>query len=189
MHFSKKGALAVIALASLAALAATPASAQGLVGQSVELQYLYPTTGNVYENDGVQTVTPSGVTFNSFGEVFTTVGPSTIDLTTSVNNAFTGTDFNGVEISEIGGSPNIITGVSIDPSSTEPGFDLSRVTFDGTDVYLNLQGLVANTDHAIVDLTFGPSSVPEPSQYASMGLGAFCLMGMMLVARKRRNLA
>ncbi len=193
MIIKSTGTMLAIGALFLMGMSAVPARAD-FMGQSVELQYLYPSSSSVYENDGTEIVTPGGVTFTSFEEIQTLVTGSELAVT-NVGNGDTsfdsgdGVTFNGIELSEVGLSPDTITGVAIDPSNTVAGFDLTRVTFDGTDVFLNFQGLpLSTTDQMAVDVTFADSSsssAPEPATILLAGAGlAAAAFGRRLRSRK-----
>jgi hypothetical protein len=132
-----------------------------------------------------------GISFTSFGQIETTVTGAELVVTNvfGQNTTFINTAYNGIELSEVGGSPDPIIGVAIDPSTTVAGFDSSRISFDGTDVFLNFEGLpFGTTDQMDVDLTFADSSsssTPEPATIllASAGLAA-AAFGLRLRSEK-----
>ena len=178
MHISVKrvsrlASLSVAVLIGGGLTTARPAAAQDLNGQQVTVDYLFPSTGNLYENDGNGIVTPAGITFTSFGFVNTTAKPSEVDITFNGGAHFTNSSFNGPHLYEIGALPVSITGVTVDGATNVFGFDSSRVTFDSNGVYANLQGLSVDSGKTVrLNLSFGPSSVtPEGSSLAMMGLG------------------
>jgi len=115
--------------------------------------------------------------FDYFGIYTLTVNDSTILLDAHCGDgcSWAGNAFNGPVISDLSNSP--ITDVSIDASSTYAGFDASRLTFDGSHVYMNLQGLDAN---GILQLDL--TSVPEPG---TLGLLGVSLFGLGFGARRR----
>ncbi len=74
-----------------------------------------------------------------------------------------------------GGSP--ITGVTIAYNDIA-GFTASDITFDGTDVWLNLEGLTTTPGLDLqLDLQFANGTTPEPSSLTLMGVGALTLLG------------
>jgi hypothetical protein len=181
-----------LCLLLVVALVAVPALAQGLDGANVTVNYLYPEINDIYEVLGTGTVTSSGFTVNSFGQNDYTVYPNEITLTNvfGSNVTFTGADFNGYGlVVNSGGAP--ITGVTLTINNI-PGFGLSDVTFNGTNVWINLEGL---TDPYIdglngppdleIGLEFGSATVPEPSSLLLLGSGAIALLGF--ARRKMRS--
>jgi hypothetical protein len=179
-----------LCLLLLVALVAAPAFGQNLDGANVTVNYLYPEINDIYEVLGTGTVTSSGFTVNSFGQNNFTVFPTDLTLVNVAgeNITFTGADFNGYGVVvNSGGAP--ITGITLIVNNI-PGFNASDVTFDGTNVYVNLQGLV----DPYIDGTNGPpdleiglefgstGTVPEPSSLLLLGSGA---LGLLSFARRR----
>ena len=157
----------------LLAFSAVPASA-GLIGQSVRVDYLYPDQSSVLQVLGSGVVSAGGFTVNSFGQHNYTVTDAQITLQnvagTSIN--FLSNTFNGYELIETGGSPLAFTGVTVDAATNVSGFNASRVSFDATHVFLNMQDLTTqNQQKVVLNLQFGASSVPEPLSAGMVGLG------------------
>jgi hypothetical protein len=153
-------------------LSGIPAFAD-LNGANVTVNYLYPEQNNIYQVLGTGTVTPSGFTVNSFGQHDFTTYPTDLTLTnvTQGDITFTPADFNGYGL-VVNSGGSAITGITIGFNDIT-GFDLSRVTFDSTHVWINLQSLVTTPGKDLeLDLQFG--NVPEP--------GSIVLLGSALVA-------
>lgn len=172
----KRAALFLFLL--LFVLSGIPAFAD-LDGANVTVNYLYPEINDIYQVLGTGVVTPGGFTVNSFGQHDFTVFPGDLVLTnvagTDIN--FTAADFNGYGL-VVNSGGNAITGVTIGFNDIS-GFDLSRVTFDATDVWINLQGLTTTPGEDLqLDLQF----VPEPGSIALLGTGL--LAGFGVVKRK-----
>lgn len=186
MHRKTLVSRSTVALSiAMVALLAAPARA-GLLSQPVEVDYLFPTIGDVNPVLGTGTVTAGGFTVNSFGQHNYTVSDTQIVLQNVHGDdiSFTAADFNGYELIETGGSPAIISGFSVNAATNVTGFNSSRVTFDATHVWLNMQDLVTSAGQGVVlDLTFGTSTVPEPGSFAFVGLGAAALALMRRVFR------
>src|SRR5208283_515608 len=175
----------ILAAALVIAICAVPASA-GLIGQAVDVSYLYPDQSTVYRDLGSGTVTAGGFT-SSFGQHNYTVTDTQVTLKSIADgpDIFTNATFNGFELTETGGSPVTITGFTVDAATDVSGFSPLDVTFDSTHVWLNMQGLTTDTGQEVVlDLEFGPASVtPEPATFGFVGLG---LAAAALLRRLRR---
>ena len=157
----------------LLVLSALPASA-GLIGQPVTVDYLYPDQSTVLETLGSGTVTGLGFTVNSFGQHDVTVTDTQLILQNVADEtiSFTSAAFNGYEMIETGGSPVTITGFAVDGATDVSGFDASRVSFDGTHLFVNMNDLQTQAGQEVVlDLQFGGTSVPEPVSAGLVGLG------------------
>ena len=148
-----------------------------LNGATVTVNYLFPDINTIFETLGTGTVTGGGFTVNSFGQHDYTTFPTDITLTNvqGTDVFFLTASFNGYQlIVDSGGSP--ITGVTIAVNNV-PGFDASRITFDATDVWVNMQSLTTSPGLAWqLDLQFG--TVPEPGTLALMGTGFLGIIGI-----------
>ena len=197
----------------LALLAHAPAHAQSFSSQPVNVTYQTSNPGTTNfsfgAQSGTQTVTGTSTGCSFGGTVNTLVTPSQIVFTFPTSGTQFGTQsatfgagtffgtgtFNGCQVAETGVSPAIITGVSLNSASNLSGFNTSCISFTGTTVNANFQGLTfLSGSNVTLDLKFAPAAaapaaVPEPSSVASMGLGSVGLLGMVLLARKRRRAA
>lgn len=172
----------VFSLAIALFVFAGQAFAGSLDGDTVTVNYLYPDINTVYQVLGTGTVTPAGFTTNSFGQHNFTVYPSEITLTNVVGQDvnFLSASFNGYQMVNDTGSP-AITGVSV-AFSDVAGFSASDVSFDATDVWLNMQGLVTTPGLDIqLDLQFA-SATPEPGTLLLFGTA---LLGMAPLILRR----
>jgi hypothetical protein len=141
-----------------------------LIGQPIEVDYDDPTIGSVFATLGMGTVTTGGLTFGNPPMSTATSDYTVFGAQIVLENVFDDTlnygaaTFNGYVLTETGGSPAAITGVSIDSATNVSGFGSSDVSFDSTHVYLNMEDLhPAPTQEVVLDLNFTPiSSVPEP---------------------------
>ncbi len=173
-----KRAALLASLLLLFVLSGIPAFAD-LNGANVTVNYLYPEINDIYEVLGTGTVTPGGFTVNSFGQHDFTVFPGDLTLTNVAGEDinFTSADFNGYGV-VVNSGGTAISGVTIGFNDIS-GFDLTRVTFDATDVWVNLQGLTTTPGEDLqLDLQF----TPEPSSIALLGTGLIAALG---VARRK----
>ena len=194
--------VAALTALGLCALVTVPVHAQGLNSQPVNVSLRSGTsgaTGTVLSNDGTKTIIPAGVTFpNNFTFTSTLITPTQIRFTNTnpaiVSNSYSGgaVNFFGYAFSETGPSPVTITGFSIDPSTTVVGFTASRVSFDATDVFLDINSqfspLVIGGGQNITLNILTAAPVPEASTTVSLGLLlALGMGGMVVAARKKRQ--
>ncbi len=165
------------------------AQAQSLQGQDVRVDYLFDNQSTVYQTLGTQTVTASGVTYNSFGQTDYLVTPAQIKITDVFGSdiLFTPATFNGISATESGSTPSMITGVSIDAATNLTGFDTSRISFNSTQVFINLQSLTTTPETTVLlNLQFGRTpTTPEPGSMALLvGMG---ISGAGFLVRRKQS--
>ncbi len=174
----------------LAILVSTSSAHAQLLGQPIHLDYMYPTIGSFYENDGTQTVTSGGVTFVSLAaqgqSLFTKVTPSKIEITSNIAINFNSASFNGFHLYEVGASPTTISSVTIDSLTNEAGFDASRISFDATNIYINNEALRFDSGiNVTLDIGTRSTAVPEPGTF-SLFMGTGICSGSLLLRRRRQ---
>jgi uncharacterized protein YjbI with pentapeptide repeats len=172
-----------------AALALAGPAHAGLVGSTLSQAYYYPDIVTPYGSatslppsftvgageEGMVNV--EGVTFLhvDFSDAGLVVDFDTLLANPTWNNvAFNGLVFDGPALESI-------TGISLTGATQFPGFDLSRVTLDGTSLRLNFAGL-SYDDSTRIGLAF--ATVPEPETWALL-IAGFGMAGMAL--RRRRS--
>ena len=193
MHYRRtiNFGLALTGFLALTGAAARPASAQTLDGQPLHVTSNYPDISTVFADEGTQTVTSAsgaGYLVNDDFNIYVTPTQMTFDTYSGITVNFIPASFNGFALTETGAAPSVITGVSIDPATTESAFTTSDITFNSTSVAANFQGLqFTPNDKVVLDLTFGPTPVPETSTTISFGLLLALGLGGMVVAAKRKK--
>jgi hypothetical protein len=185
--------------AALVALVYGPIGASaGLLGDEVGLIDYFPDLSTVYVDDGTATVGP-GVEFPDAGQgIGDPIPYESVDVTDTqiilkelTDVFYSSTDppypvtFNGYVLTILSGAP--ITGVSVDPASTE---SVAAFSSTPTSVSINMKGIKIpfTGAEAIIDVTTA-TVVPESSTWAMMLLGFAGLAFAGWRARGRVRLA
>jgi hypothetical protein len=93
--------------------------------------------------------------------------------------------FNGFHIDDVNNTIPDFTSVTINSQTNMVGFDASRISFDANNIWVNWENLFFDaTTLVVLDITGGPSTVPEPSTFILLGAG---LGGLALLRRRAKK--
>jgi hypothetical protein len=175
--------IAILAML-LVSVAQAPATAN-FTGDSVNVQWLAPTTSSPLMDLGTQTITSAGNDYLFMGGSSTiTVTPDAIEIAKNTygSGTFSEAGFNGFAFQDLTNA--LIAGVTVDSSTSLSGFDSSRVTFTDDTIWVNLQGLTfVSGSSVMLDVSFA-DAVPEPAYYQ---LGALLAFGGLGALRLRKR--
>jgi len=175
----------ILSIAALCSLMASPASAASFVDDTFEGSYRFPTLDNTTRDGGTQTVDPIAEFTFLTGKInpTATITAANVLVTFEGDGKYKDADFSGILLRNISSS-NIASFVLV--SSTVVGFDQSRLSFTSDTLMLNLADLrIRSTDQISADVTFLPTTAPEPATWAMMVLG----LGAVGFAMRRRKKA
>ncbi len=168
---------------SVSALCAAPAMAAGLFGTTLQHNYYYPNLASVATFSGYFPATNVTVTAgvemplvaNSFSVDITN---TQLILTMTRNSAWDVRPFNGPVFDDLTNNVDPIISVTVNPATTMPGIDNSRVLWTADRFGVNWQGLSFSTgDIVVLDIVTG---VPAPGTAAAFGACG------LLATRRRR---
>jgi hypothetical protein len=175
----------------------TPVSVNAavLLGATVSGEYRFPDLGTPYPDADYNpqvfvvgagqesVITIEDVT--SFNIDFSDTALSIAFDTTLSSPQWNSQSFNGLVFTSA--AFNLLSGAAIDGTTNLIGFDAGRVTLDGDELRLNLQGL-GYDDDTVLALNFSSTAaaIPEPATWAMMVAGCG-LMGGALRSSKRRQ--
>ena len=167
-------------LALFAVLACAGIGNAGVVGDSVDLKFDFPTVGAVFADGGTKTIDgtveyPAGSFAAYNADISVQITNTQLTLAGAVGIFDTGT-FNGIDLTFLTGT---ITGAAADGSSNYNPV----ISIVGNELFLNYQGLDPSAgQRSIVDLTGTGSSVPEPTTAGFLGSG---FAGLVLIGWRR----
>ena len=171
--------IAFLAAALAAATLAAPACAALLAGQTVQIGHEYPTLGTFDLGPVDYTVGTSGpVYYESAADISVTDTQFTINVHCGEECSWSSASFNGFGLFDTYGTVKAFTSVTIDGATSYAGFDVSRISFDGNSIRVNLADLDAN---GLIVLNI--AAVPEPASWALM-IGGFAMVGVAMRRRK-----
>jgi hypothetical protein len=154
----------------------------GLIDATVDVSANYPNVGTIYSDPGSRVVS-NGIEYaaGSFANYNPTWQVDINDTQLILTNAegggfpFASASFNGFVLKVLNG-PTILT-ATVDSSS---GFSpISVSVVNGNEVDINYAGVTGSGTvvSSIIDFTFAPSVVPEPSSFVLVSLSAAMALG------------
>lgn len=91
--------------------------------------------------------------------------------------------FNGYIIRDVSTGIPPITSVTVDPISTLAGLNQSRITFDATDIFINVSGLSVKVG-TVFQIDVNQAAVPEPGPLALIAVAGFASGALAWVRRR-----
>lgn len=164
-----------------------------LNGKLIGYQYYYPTIATPYGDVGSgfgmasngSHLVGNGIEVENLADMTATLDISDTNLYVQFqyDSFFYASDFSGFRVFDVANSISDILSVSINSVTNMAGFDLSRVSFDANNIWVNLQGLSFNESTILsLDILGGQQEIPEPGTLALLGLA---LLGMVGALRRR----
>jgi hypothetical protein len=174
---------AILGLAVLALLFGGVGQAKaGLIGLTVDAKLYIPDLNTLQQDYGKQVVNPTAFFSLSFTETATITDTQIIYTSPTGSGTYVTASYNGY-VFDFLNSGNLITKLTVDPSSTLSGFNPSYATLtsDGAGgqlVGVNLgQGLSFSPGASVILDVTTSAAVPEPSTLTLLGIGAVGALG------------
>ncbi|MBZ5609411.1 MAG: PEP-CTERM sorting domain-containing protein [Acidobacteriia bacterium] len=160
---------ALVGLMALSVAVTIPARADLLAGQTIEVTYLFPTTGTIF-SAAMDIVGPAGTLSNFAGFADIAVSDTNILITTTRDAGVNNVAFDGFEFVDLNGNIPNFTNVTLDGATNYAGFDASRITIAANTIFVNVEDL-AGLKGQIISLDIGgeAQAVPEPSSVLLVG--------------------
>lgn len=164
-------AWAVVLALGFAGLEAAPAGAVGIAGQTIDVEYVWPTLGSVYADLGmvIAGTTPQRLAFGSYFAV--SVASTQIIVGQSGYSSTYSGSFNGEYI--IDQSALNFPSYTVDAASVLGG-GTPQMTVVGNTLEINFAGLTFGPGSQLV-LDVGSTTAPEPGSLALLGMACAAL--------------
>jgi hypothetical protein len=118
--------------------------AQSILGDTVEITYLYPNINTPYGINLKGVVSTSGLSLDLFNNVSVVVYPNSVAMVGLRDSTFTGAAFNGVSVQDLT-NPSAFSSFWLNPASDVPGFSISRTSLVGGVLFINYESLPVST--------------------------------------------
>lgn len=164
-----------LAVAAATLTLGTSSAFASIIGDSVNVTYYFPSSSNVYQDLGTQTISSSGDTyaFSPYFDLLITDNQFKVIFKTTTS--WTVAPFNGFVVKDL--TKNFSAPYVLDSATNMAGLTNSRITFGGNTVSVNWNGLAFNPTTSVVLDT----AVPEPTTVVLLGIG---LLGVASFRRK-----